>query len=190
VNVITGRRSPFIITGLLVLLAAAAVVVFLTTGAPAPTAAPTPTRAAGAGSEVLPPTATPTTPHLGVDPTPLLTGPLPKSAEATGKLVAGFPTTIVAIPPDSTVLNSAIATQGQHMQATVVGTSAASEGDVQAYFQGAFTQLDLTGAVTPSATGTVANTYSRGTDRITVTTSTASGKTRFSIFALFVAGAG
>jgi hypothetical protein len=191
-NDVIRRRLPFILTGALVLLAVVVVSVFLATGGLTPTAAPspTPTRAAGSGSEVLPPTATPTTPHLGVDPTPLVTAPLPKTASATGKLVTGFPSGVISIPADTKVTSSAISTQGNRMQATLVGTSAAPVGDVLSYFEAACTKLGLTSTVTPSAPGTQATSCARGNDRITVTTEAQPGGTRFTIFALFTAGEG
>ena len=187
---VTRQRLPFIITGALVVLAIGAIILFLLAPSSTPSAAPTPSRAAGSGSEVLPPTATPTTPHLGTDPTSLVTAPLPKTASAKGKLVAGFPTTVISVPTGTKIVSSAIATQGDHMQVTLVGTTAASGGDVQSYFQGIFSALGLTGAVTPSAPGTAATTFSRGADRITVTTSANSGGTRLTVFGLFTAGAG
>lgn len=189
-NDVIRRRLPFIVTGALVLLAIVVVGVFLATGGLTPTAVPSPlsTRAPGSDSEVLPPTATPTTPHLGVDPTPLVTAPLAKTASATGKLVTGFPSGVISIPADTKVTSSAISTQRNRMQATLVGTSAASVGDVQSYFEAAFTKLGLTSTVTPSAPGTQANTFARGNDRIIVTTEAHSGGTRFTIFALFTAG--
>lgn len=187
---VTRQRLPFILTGGLLVLAVAAVILFLTVGSPAPTPSPTPTRAAGSGTEVLPPTATPTTPHLGVDPTPLFTEPLPKTASATGKLVAGFPTKVISVPSGTKIVSSSISTQGDRMQLSLVGTSPASVGDVQSYFQGTFSTLGLTAAVTPSAPGTVATTYSRGSDRITVTTAAGSDGTQLTVFGLFTAGKG
>ncbi len=187
---ITRQRLAFILTGALVMLAVVVVGVFLATGGFGPPAAPspTPTRAAGSGTEVLPPTATPTTAHLGTDPTPLVTAPLPKSASAKGTLVAGFPTGVISIPPGMSVANSAIATEGVHMQVTLVGTSAASVGDVQSYFQSVFTELGLTASAAPSAPGTTATSYTRGSDSITVTTTADSGRTGVSVFAAFTAG--
>lgn len=189
-KIVTRQRLPFLITGALVVLAIGAILTFLLAPTATPSAAPTPTRAAGSGSEVLPPTATPTTPHLGTSPTSLVSAPLPKTASAKGKLVTGFPTEVISIPTGTKVVSSAIATQGDHMQVTLVGTTAASVGDVQTYFQGIFTTLGLTAEVTPSAPGTAATTYSRGSDRITVTTTASDDGTRLSVFGLFTAGAG
>lgn len=187
-TLITRQRLPFILTAALVVLAIVAVAAFLATGSSAPTTAPTPTRTAEGGSEFLPSTATPTPTRLGIETKPLITEPLPTSASALGTLVAGFPTDVISVPPGATVVSSAIATEGVRMQATVVATSTASDGDVQSYYQGIFTSLGLTAAAAPSAPGTTATTYSRGTDSIIVATSAESGGTRLSIFALFTAG--
>lgn len=186
----TPRRLPFIVTGAAVLLAVIAVSAFLATGGFAPTAAPsaTPTFAAGSGAEVLPPTATPTVKALGVAPTALVSAPLPKTASAKAKLVSGFPSSVIPIPTGTKIVSSAISTQGDRMQVTLVGTSTATPGDVQAYFQTALTELGLTASVTPSAEGTVATTYSRGEDRIVVSTTADAAGTQLSVFALFTAG--
>ncbi len=184
---LTRQRLPVILTGTLVVIAIVVVAVFIATGTSAPTTAPNPTSTVGSGSEILPPTATPTTPRLGIEITPLVTEPLPASASAVGTLVAGFPT-VISLPPGSTVVSSAVATEGVRMQATVVATSTESDADVQSYFQGIFTPLGLTATETPSAPGASATTYSRGADSIIVTTTTESGGTRLSVFALFTAG--
>ncbi len=187
-KVLTRQRLPFVLTGLLVLLAIAAVIVFLATGGATPASAPTPTRAAGSGTEVLPPTATPTIAHLGTEQDPLVTAPLPKTASAKGKLVTGFPTQVIAIPAGLTIENSSVASEGEHLQVTLVGTSAGTQGDVQAFYQTALSALGMTGAAASSAAGSTATTYSRGTDNITVTTTADSTGTQLSILGVFTAG--
>lgn len=187
-KLLTRRRLPVVLTGVLVLLAVAAVAVFLATGSPGSTASPTPTRAAGSGTEVLPPTATATTPHLGTTLEPLVTAPLPKSASAKGKLVTGFPSEIIPIPTGLKIATSSVATQGEHLQATVVGTSTGSEADVQSFYQAAFTKLGMTAAVSPAGAGDSATSYTRGSDSITVTTTATTSGTGLSIFGVFTAG--
>ena len=187
-TLLTRQRLPLLLTGVLVLLAIAAVAVFLATGSSTPSAAPTPTRAAGSGTEVLPPTATPTTPHLGTTLEPLVTAPLPKTASAKGKLVAGFPSEVIPIPSGLTISSSSVATQGDHLQATVVGTSTASEADVQSFYQAAFAKLGMTAAVAPAGASDTATTFSRGSDSITVTTTAQTSGTALSIFGVFTAG--
>lgn len=187
-KLLTRQRLPFVLTGLLVLLAVAAVTVFLATGGPSPTASPTPTRAAGSGTEVLPPTATATTPHLGTTLEPLVKGPLPKSASATGELVAGFPSEVIPIPTGLKISSSSVATQGEHLQVTLVGTSPASEAAVQSFYQAAFTKLGMTGAVAPVGAADSATTFTRGSDSITVTTTAKASGTELSIFGAFTAG--
>jgi hypothetical protein len=193
---ITRQRLPFILTGVLVLLAVAAIGVFLAMDNTAQTTEPIPTPTALGGSEIPQPTATPTTPQLGIESppqsgtetSPLISGPLPKSASADGKLVAGFPTSIISLPPGAEVASSAIATEGNRMQATVVASSAASENKVHSYFTGIFTDLGLTSTETQAAPGTKATTWSNGTDSIVVATKVDGDVTRFSVFALFTAG--
>ena len=197
---LTRQRLPFILTGVLVLLAVAAIGIFLVMGNTAQTTeltpTPTPTPTAVGGSEIPQPTATPTTPQLGienpppVDTTiaPLVSRPLPKSASAEGKLVAGFPTSVISLPPKTKVVSSSIATEGDRMQATVVASTAATENTVHRYFDGIFTALGLQGSETSAAPGTRATTWSNGIDSIVVATSVDGEVTRFSVFALFTAG--
>ncbi|WP_010205795.1 hypothetical protein [Salinibacterium sp. PAMC 21357] len=185
---ITRQRLPFILTGVLVLLAVAAIAIFLATDNSAQIAEPAPTTTRVVGSEIPPPTATPTTPQLGIETSPLISGPLPESASANGKLVTGFPTSIISLPPGTEVTSSAITTEGDRMQVTVVASSSRSEDEVQSYFQDVFSALELQGAETPAAPDTRATTWSSGADSIVVATQTDGAITRFTIFALFTAG--
>ncbi|GAA1222236.1 hypothetical protein [Rhodoglobus aureus] len=182
------QRLPYILTGVLVLLAVAAIGIFLALDNTAQTTAPTPTPTGLGGSVIPQPTATPTAPQLGIETTPLITGPLPESATAVGELVAGFPTSIISLPTGAEVVSSAIATEGDRMQATVVATSTASQDEVHRYFERVLTPLGLRGAETPAAPGTTATTWSSGTDSIVVATTADEDVTRFSVFALFTAG--
>ncbi|QYH36948.1 hypothetical protein [Salinibacterium sp. M195] len=181
-------RLPFILTGVLVLLAVAAIGVFLALDNTVQTTEPTPASTAFGGSEIPQPTETPTTKQLGIETSPLITAPLPDSARADGELVAGFPTSVISLPPSSEVVSSAITIEGDRMQATVVATTDTSEDMVQSYFADAFTALGLQGSDTPAASGTTATTWSNGTDSIIVATTAEGEVTRFSIFALFTAG--
>jgi hypothetical protein len=185
---ITRQRLPYILTGVLVLLAVAAIGVFLAMDNTAQTTEPTTTPTALGGSEVPQSAPTPTTPQLGVETSPLISGPLPESASADGELVAGFPTSIISLPPGAKVESSAIATEGDHMQVTIVASSASSEDKVLSYFDGVFTDLGLRGAETQSASGTRTTTWSSGSDSIVVATTADGDVTRFSVFALFTAG--
>lgn len=195
-NQIMRQRLPFILTGVLVALAVAAIGIFFATANTAQTTEPTSAPTARGGIEIPQPTATPTSPQLGIanppqadtETSPLITLPLPESASAEGRLVAGFPTAVLSLPPEATVVNSAIATEGDRMQATVVASTSASEETVQRYFDEVFTDLGLTGADTKSAPGSTATTWSNGTDSIAVATTADGDVTRFSIFALFTAG--
>jgi len=186
----TRQQLPYILTGVLVLLAVAAIAVFLATDNTAQTTAPSPAPSTLGGSEIPQPTATPTAPQLGIEAKPLIAGPLPEPASAVGELVPGFPTATVSLPSGAEVVNSAIAIEGDRMQATVVATAAASEDDVHRYFDGIFTPLGLRGAETPSAAGTTAMTWSSGNDSIVVATTADGEGTRFSVLALLTAGTG
>ncbi len=186
----TRQRLPLILTSVVVAIAVAAIAVSFAVEnvVQTTTPTPTPTLTAAGGSEIPESTGTPTPPQLGIETTPLISGPLPESASATGELVAGFPTSVISLPPGAEVISSAIATEGERMQVTVVATSAAPEEEVQSYFEGVFSDLGMTGAETPAASGSKAVTWSRGTDSIVVATTPDAGETRLSVFALFTAG--
>lgn len=83
------------------------------------------------------------------------------------------------------VVTSAISAQGAQPQVRLVGTSVATHGNVRSFFQSASTKPGMTASVLPSADGTVAITFSRGSDRITVPTVIRSARTRLSVFTPF-----
>ncbi len=114
-----------------------------TTPGPVPEATPT------TGSEV--PDPDPTAPPGNrlpplPQPSPLVDPPLPASASASGTLVDGFPRAIMAPAPGSDVITSAIATDGDRMQVTLVARSDASADDVRAHYSTLWASLGLTDA--------------------------------------------
>jgi len=66
--------------------------------------------------------------------TPRVVSPLPPSASADGRLVEGFPESLMGPAADSDIISSSIATEGDVMQVTLVArTDASKESVLQAY---------------------------------------------------------
>lgn len=122
-----------------------------TGGTPQPTAAqgPLPGATPTTGSEVQPPdpSASPSD-RLPPPPapTPLVDAPLPPSASASGKLVDGFPTDVMGPARVSDVLQSAIATEGDTMQVTLVARTDAKPDEVREHYRALWSGLGLAGA--------------------------------------------
>ncbi|KAA9106490.1 hypothetical protein [Microbacterium rhizomatis] len=153
-----------------------------TTAGPAPGATPT------AGSEVLPPTAVPdaTLPPVAAPssapPTPLIAPPYPESATADFSLVPGFPEQVMGPAPASDILQSAIATEGNVMQVTLVGRTDASPDDVRAHYTELWSGLGLTNAGTTSD-GSLS--FTGPLESLTVSTTVGGTGTRYTVFGIF-----
>lgn len=162
------RRSPALTRGMRIALAAVIVLVVAavaisvmlsrsgdapnvgataaapTNSAITPTPGPHPDGTPVAGSEVQPPTATPTSglPPLPT-PTPLVESPLPASASKNGALVDSFPKSIMAPAEDSDILSSSIATEGDRMQVSLVAVSATSPAELSDHYARLWADLGL-----------------------------------------------
>lgn len=148
------RRVLWIVGGLVAVVLVVAVWLAVTGGGgggtPAPSATPTRGPLPGAtpttGSEVQDPVSG--QPEPGRIPplpaaTPLVSPPLPESASAKGKLVKGFPENIMGTAPDSDIVSSAIATEGNAMQVTLVARTDASPDSIVAHYRDTWAQLGL-----------------------------------------------
>lgn len=110
------------------------------TPGPIPGASPT------SGSEVQPPDVAPSEPDRIPDlaPTePLVSAPLPDSGSATGELVDGFPSTAMGPASGSEVVSSAIATEGDAMQVTLVARTDDAASVVAAHFRTLWSESGL-----------------------------------------------
>ncbi len=168
--------------------------------APSPTAS-TPAREVAAGSAPAPPAGPRTSTEVqapGSSPAPalppskgyppLLTGPLPKDASATGALVRGYPAAI-PVAGGARIRSSAVATSGTVLQATLVASSADSAADVLAFYRTELAKLGLAGDPLPAVGGSSAVSFARGGDTITVTATPAGGGSRFSVYSVLNAAA-
>jgi len=113
---------------------------------------------------------------------PLVTAPLPPTASAAKKLVAGFPAAI-ALKPKSTIVNSSVSSSGSIMQATLSAKTDASGDEVVTYYEKLFAKIGLAGSPVPSTGGTESYSFARGNDSITLTVTPS--KSNGSSYALF-----
>lgn len=122
---------------------------------------------------------------LGVPLGPLFSGPMPKSASAAGSIVAGFPSTI-PIAPTSKISNSSVSSSGDILQVTLTAKSAANAEDVISYFRSVFAKVQLPLNPLPSIGGSTAVSFSRGSDRVTLTVTPDNSGSRYTIFGVLV----
>ena len=141
-------------------------------------------------SEVLPapdkksPIGLPPSPPLA----PLVTTPLPPTANATGALVDGFPAAIIPLNPETTVQSSSVASAENRLQVTLAATTSAASDAVLEFYRVSLAANSLFDNAAPAAPGSTALLFSRGADTILLTvTPTGSGGTTYSVFGAFTA---
>ncbi|GAA1953914.1 hypothetical protein GCM10009776_14740 [Microbacterium deminutum] len=130
---------------------------------------PAPTQTPGGGLPPVP------------DPTPLVSAPLPHSSSASGKLVAGFPKSIMGPTSKSDILSTSIATERDTMQVTLVARTDASADDVRAHYKKLWAALGLADA--GATDGGVA--YSDSLSSLSLAFSSAGTGTVYQLFAVF-----
>ena len=161
--------------------------------------AATPTGGSAEGSapapvdrEVLPPvSASPSGLPVPSAPAPLIKSPLPATASAQGKIVAGFPAGVVSFPAGTVVISTAVSTADGALQMTADAIVAQRQDSVVGHFQQVLGRLKFWSEPVPSAQGQRAVRFSRGSDSVTLTTSTTgTGGTRFMLLGNLHAAAG
>ena len=118
---------------------------------------------------------------------PLISAPLPASASGSGVIVKGFPTAVISLTPGSTVISSSVASGSDRVQVGLSARSTIAPTKVLEYYEAAFAKLGLVASSVPSADGSTAKAFVRGPSTITVTVSSASGGSRYTVFAVLVA---
>lgn len=163
--------------------------------ADSPTTSSAPESSAPNGAEMPPaedgtvsptPTGLPGLTAVRPDP-PLISLPLPRSAVATGRLVAGFPSFLRA-PNGSGVDTSSIATDQDRMQVALGGTTAATPEQILRAYRTRLTSRGMEEQDTPTIAGSVAAAFVRGTSTITVTVSREGARTTYSVYGALQAG--
>lgn len=117
----------------------------------------------------------------------LVTSPLPATASATGKIVRGFPSTLLSTAPESQVVSSSVAAEGSHLQASLAATSTLSADEVLLYYRTAFAPFGLLDSAAPATSGSSALVFTRGADTVTLTVTGDAGGTGYVIFGALTA---
>ncbi len=154
---------------------------------PTPTASPTDL----GGNEVLPPSPSPSgLPGLDDNPSdrgPLVHAPLPKAASAHGHLVKGYPKALRPVKGTAIVATS-VSPSGPRLQVSLEGTTKASAQAVQTAYRTKLLARGFRERALPAVGGSTAIAFTRGPNRITLTT-TPGSRTGYVLFAtLRVAG--
>lgn len=152
------------------------------------TSAPSPTAGKRYSTEVMPanPQATPALPPSTPLPYPV-SGPLPASASASGRLVAGFPAAVLPQAPDSRIASSSIATQAPRLQVALEAHTGQGVAELLAFYRTALAQYGMYDSPAPAAAGSTAVTFSRDGDSVTVTATPETTGTSYVIYGAFTA---
>jgi hypothetical protein len=139
-----------------------------------------PSPASGA-REVLPPeSAAPTGLPAPSQPAALVSLPLPATASAQGKIVDGFPAAALPFPEGTVVVSTSVSAADAVLQVTADAISTAGQDSVVGHFQQRLSALNFWSEPSPAAEGQRSVRFVRGTDSMTLTTSTTgTGSTRF-----------
>lgn len=145
------------------------------TGSPAP---------ASGLQEVLPPVAAaPTGLPVPSPQAALVSMPLPQTASAQGKIVAGFPEDSLRFPDGTVVVSTGVSAADTVLQVTADAISAVGQDSVVGHFQQQLAKLNFWSEPAPAGEGQRAVRFVRGADSVTLTTSaTGTGSTRFMLF--------
>ena len=149
---------------------------------------PPPTAGKRYTTEVIP--AAPATPHALPPSTVaprLVSGALPTSASATGALAAGFPGKELPPAPGSKITSSSVATQGSHLQLTLVAKAPQGVTDIVAFYRTALAKYGMYDTADPAVAGSTAVAFTRGADSVTVTATPGSGGTSYVLYGAFSA---
>ncbi|MFF1382989.1 hypothetical protein ACFVWT_05440 [Arthrobacter sp. NPDC058288] len=113
-------------------------------------------------------------------PEALVSSPLPPTASAQGKIVAGFPETALQFPDGSVVVSTGVSAADTVLQVTAEAISPSSQDSVVGHFQQKLAALSFWSEPAPAADGQRSVRFVRGPDSVTLTTSvTGTGSTRF-----------
>lgn len=119
----------------------------------------------------------------------LITRPLPKTASSRGRVVAGFPTAVVGVVPNSIVRSSGISSTDSTLQVSIVADNAKSPGGIIAFYRKALGAQGFAESSAPATGGSTASHFVRGADRLVVTTTPGAKETSYSVFGTLHASA-
>ena len=120
--------------------------------------------------------------------TALFVAPLPPSASAEGRLVDSFPSTVIPVIANSTVVSSSITSEGNRLQVGLTATSALSAPEALAHYQAFYGELGFSSRESDAVPGSTAWVFTRGTDSVAVTTLPIDAGSAYTVFGAFTAG--
>ena len=137
-------------------------------------------------TEVIPanPAPTPALPASKPLPYPVR-APLPASASAIGKLVAGYPQAVLPQAPGSDVATSSVAAQAGHLQVTLEAKTAQGVTDVVAFYRQTLAKYGMYDSPAPAIDGSTSVAFSRDGNSVTLTATPGDSGTSYVLFGAF-----
>jgi hypothetical protein len=94
---------------------------------------------------------------------------LPRTASSRGRVVKGFPTSVVTVAPGSRVRSSGVSSTARTVQVSLVARSPESSRNVLTFFRRQLTGQGFAESVVPAVAGSTASSFRRGADNLVVT---------------------
>jgi hypothetical protein len=116
-----------------------------------------------------------------------VSAPLPKTASASGKLVAGYPSAALPTVPGTDIRDSSVASQAGHLQVTLTGTTAQQVTDIVAFYRSALAKYGMYDAPGAAVAGSTSIVFSRDGNSVTVTAKPAKGGATYVVYGTFTA---
>lgn len=112
----------------------------------------------------------------------LVSAPLPKLADASGELAAGYPGE--GLPPvdGSKIVSSSVSPQDTILQTTLVANSGSDAPTIKSFYQTHFAPLGFGISEAPAAAGSTAAWFTRGADKITLTVTPVQGGSKYILY--------
>jgi len=127
-------------------------------------------------------------PSSGADGDPLVSRPLPRSASASGRLVAGYPTAAMPTARHSRIDTSSVSSSDSRVQVALVATTDRTAATVLRFYRLHLAGLGFTERPTTAVGGSEAAAFRRGSDVATVTVTPTRTGTSYSVFGTLHAG--
>lgn len=130
------------------------------------------------------PAPTPALPHSTALPYPV-SAPLPKTASASGKLVAGYPAKVIPQVPGSKVGTSSVASEDSHLQVTLDASTDQKVNDIVAFYRSKLAAYGMYDAAAPAVAGATSVQFARDGNSVTLTVTPGAKGTSYVLFGAF-----
>lgn len=117
----------------------------------------------------------------------LVTLPLPDTSHAVGSIVDGFPTRVIPAAPHSSVATSSVAAEGSRLQAALTAKTSLTVVEVLDFYRSSLAKLGLYDTPAPALDGSMALSFNRGDNTITLSATAVDGGCRYVVFGTFTA---